>query len=67
MSTVRVMGRDAVLVECDGTAASLVGASCNSADRSVFVKMTGPADLVGEQQAAFEKFVQSLRLGAGAK
>ena len=33
--------------------------------QSWFVKMTGPADLVGQQQPAFEAFVKSLRFEAG--
>jgi hypothetical protein len=60
MPSVRVLGRDAVLVECDGTAASLIGASCNGSDRSVFVKMNGPRDLVRAQRAAFLAFCGSL-------
>lgn len=32
-----------------------------------FVKLQGPADLVGKQKAAFEAFVKSLRFEAGAK
>src|SRR5262249_31105449 len=36
--------------------------------RSWFVKLQGPAELVGKQQAAFEAFVKSLRFAAaGAK
>jgi hypothetical protein len=36
---------------------------------SWFIKLSGPAELVGKQQAAFESFVRSLRFGAapGAK
>ncbi len=60
MTPLQVMGRDAVLVECDGAAASLVGASCNGADHSVFVKMTGPRDLVKAQRSAFLAFCASL-------
>jgi hypothetical protein len=60
MTTLQVLGRDAVLVECDGAAGSLIGASCNGTDRSVFVKMTGPRDLVKAQRAAFLEFCASL-------
>jgi hypothetical protein len=35
--------------------------------QSWFVKLTGPADLVGQQQSAFEAFVKSLRFEAGKK
>jgi hypothetical protein len=63
MSKVQVMGHDAVLVECDGAAASLIGASCNGSDRSVFVKMTGPRDLVKAQRSAFLAFCASLGEG----
>ena len=43
--------------------------SCSHGGRSWFVKLRGPAELVGSQQAAFEAFVRSLRFGAapGAK
>jgi hypothetical protein len=34
---------------------------------SWFVKLQGPADLVGKQKAAFEAFVKSLRFEAGAE
>jgi hypothetical protein len=60
MPTIDVLGRKAVLVECDGTAASLLGISCNDASGSVFVKMTGPRDLVKAQRAAFLAFCGSL-------
>jgi hypothetical protein len=60
MTPLQVMGRDAVLVECDGAASSLIGASCNGADRSVFIKMTGPRDLVKAQRSAFLAFCASL-------
>jgi len=60
LPSTRVMGRDAVLVECDGTSASLMGAACNGSDRSVFVKMTGPRDLVRAQRTAFLAFCSSL-------
>jgi hypothetical protein len=34
-------------------------------DRSWFVKMLGPTELVGKQKPEFEKFVRSLRFGGG--
>jgi len=64
MPTVSMLGGEAVLVECDGTAASLLGASCNGPDGSVFVKMTGPRDLVRAQRAAFLAFCGSLSRGS---
>lgn len=61
MPTVSVLGHDARLVESDGVGASLIGAACMGADRSVFVKMTGPKDLVKAQRGAFLTFCGSLK------
>jgi hypothetical protein len=60
LPTVKLIGRDAPLVECEGTKASLIAIASNGADRSVFVKMSGPRELVKEQRAAFLAFASSL-------
>jgi hypothetical protein len=60
LPTVHMLGQDALVVECNGTAASLVGAACTASGRSVFVKMTGPRDLVKAQRGAFLAFCSSL-------
>jgi hypothetical protein len=60
MPTIDMLGRKAVLVECDGTAASLIGASCNDSKGSVFVKMSGPRELVKAQRGAFLAICSSL-------
>lgn len=61
MPTLTLLGSEARLVECDGVGASLIGVACNGEKRSVFVKMTGPKDLVNVQRAAFLEFCSSLK------
>jgi hypothetical protein len=58
-----MLGGQAVLVECSGKGSQLVGAACAGADRSVFVKMSGPPDRVQEQRSAFLSFCASIRNG----
>ncbi len=42
-----------------------LGAILLHGGQSWFIKLQGPFDLVGKQQDAFEKFVRSIRFGAG--
>jgi hypothetical protein len=42
-----------------------LGVILSKGDRTWFIKFRGPAQLVGQQQAAFEAFVRSVRFGAG--
>ncbi|HEV8111956.1 MAG TPA: hypothetical protein VGR31_04220 [Planctomycetota bacterium] len=58
-----MLGREAVLVECTGKGSQLVGAACAGADRSVFVKMSGPPERVQQQRSAFLQFCASIRSG----
>jgi hypothetical protein len=44
-----------------------LGAILPRGEQSWFVKLRGPAELVGKQQAAFEAFVRSLRFSAGGQ
>jgi hypothetical protein len=60
LERIPMLGREAVVVEAEGKGAKLVGAACQGSDRSVFVKMTGPPDLVREQRGAFLAFCTSL-------
>ncbi len=57
-----------VAVDLTGPKGRTLGGVLLHGGRSWFVKMTGPAELVVKQQAAFEAFVKSLRFAAaGAK
>jgi hypothetical protein len=60
LASIPMLGRNAVLVEGEGKGAALVGAACPGPDRSVFVKMSGPPELVKTQRAAFLAFCASL-------
>ncbi|HEX4591107.1 MAG TPA: hypothetical protein VH120_14310 [Gemmataceae bacterium] len=54
-----------VYVDITGPKGRTLGGTLLHGGRSWFVKMTGPAELVGAQQPAFEAFVKSLRFEAG--
>lgn len=56
-----ILGRPAHVVELDGPGSSLLGITCLGDDRSVFVKMTGPADAVRAQRANLLRFAGSLK------
>ncbi|HEY1380849.1 MAG TPA: hypothetical protein VGF55_28870 [Gemmataceae bacterium] len=57
-----------VYVDLTGPKGRTLGGVLSHGGRSWFVKLQGPAELVGKQQAAFEAFVKSLRFAAaGAK
>lgn len=60
LESIPMLGRKAVVVEGEGKGTKLVGAACPGSERSVFVKMTGPAELVREQRGAFLAFCMSL-------
>jgi hypothetical protein len=60
LESIPMLGRKAVLVEGEGKGLQLVGAACSGADRSVFVKMSGPPEQVKAQRAAFLAFCGSL-------
>ena len=56
-----------ICVDLTGPKGRMLAGTLLHGGRSWFVKMTGPADLVGKQQPAFETFVKSLRFEAGTK
>jgi hypothetical protein len=56
-----------VYVDLTGPKGRTLSGTLLHGGRSWFVKMTGPADLVGQQQPAFEDFLKSLRFEAGVK
>ena len=60
LESIPMLGRQAVIVEGEGKGAQLVGAACPGQDRTVFVKMSGPPELVRAQRAAFLEFCRSL-------
>lgn len=63
LPTIDIMGQACPLVEVtspDGDQA-LLGTVCALAERTVFVKMTGPADTVAAQKDRFVAFSESLR------
>jgi hypothetical protein len=53
-----------VSVDLAGPKERTLGGILMHRGQSWFVKLRGPADLVGKQQSAFEAFVKSLRFGA---
>jgi hypothetical protein len=71
LPVIEVLGRAAPLVEIEGSftgkqggrieKAALLGTICLLGDRSVFVKMTGPADTVKREKDRFVEFCKSLR------
>jgi hypothetical protein len=76
LPSVPMLGGDGLLVEIEGTFQSMSGAVTSDAmmigalgqvaDRSIFVKMIGPADLVLEQRGAFLEFCSSLETVSGS-
>jgi hypothetical protein len=56
-----------VYVDLAGPKGRTLGGVLLHGGRSWFVKLQGPAELVGKRQAAFEAFLKSLRFAAGAK
>lgn len=56
-----ILDRPGRLVELEGDGAALCGITCMGEDHSVFVKMTGPAELVRKQRPAMLTFASSLR------
>jgi hypothetical protein len=63
LESIPMLGRKAVVVEGEGKGTKLVGAACPGSERSVFVKMSGPPELVKEQRGAFLAFCMSLEEG----
>jgi len=60
LESIPMLGRKAVIVEGEGKGSQLVGAACPGQDHSVFVKMSGPPELVKAQRTAFLAFCRSL-------
>jgi hypothetical protein len=77
LPTIAVLGRSAPLVEAYGTfrgmsgpaqdGAGLVGVVCVLADRTVFVKLTGPAGVLRQERDRFLAFCDSLRVAEGSR
>ena len=71
LETFEVLGRQATLVEAEGTytgmgetrvdSAALLGLICDLGGRVLFVKMTGPASIIRRERANFIEFCRSLR------
>ena len=61
-------GLDAVYADLNAPAAGkrILGVIVPMPEQSLFFKMIGPADLVGEQKRNFDAFIRSFRLGADA-
>ncbi len=69
-ATLVIDGENAVYVDLVGPALGarserILGAIVPKGGRTWFVKMKGPADVVGKQKKAFESFAGSLRLSGG--
>jgi hypothetical protein len=60
-------GGSVLYVDLVGAKERTLGGMLEHGGRTWFVKLRGPAELVGKQQAAFEKFLRSMRFDAGAK
>lgn len=71
LPTIELLGRDALYLHVDGAYtgmrgetniedASMLGAIFIAGGRAVFVKMTGPSDLVHQEEEHFKRFVNSL-------
>ncbi|HZU37124.1 MAG TPA: hypothetical protein VFA18_14480 [Gemmataceae bacterium] len=58
-------GKTASYVDLIGPEQRMLAVIVPHSGTTWFVKMLGPKDLVGQQKAAFEAFVKSLRFGAG--
>lgn len=67
---IEVSGRPAHLVELMGPESAgssrqgILGVVLERGDQTWFFKMMGPADIVAQQKAAFEEFIQSVRFDA---
>lgn len=65
--TIKIVGEDAWYFDLVGKETKpgrgdrIVGAMQEKGGQTLFIKMMGPADLVGAQKAAFEAFVASIR------
>lgn len=61
-----VSGSDATVVDLVGTNGKrTLGAICPRGGRTWFIKLSGPAEVVGPQKAAFEQFLRSVRFAPG--
>ncbi len=60
LTVLPVLGRDARLVEIDGGASSLLGLVCELGPQTVFVKMTGPTEVLRAERERFLSFCKSL-------
>jgi hypothetical protein len=56
-----MLGRPAKIVELEGAASSMFGITCMGDDKSVFLKMTGPIQLLRKQRSAMLAFASSLK------
>ncbi len=56
-----MLGRPAHVVELVGETSAIFGVTCMGEDKSVFVKMTGPVELVRKQRSAMLAFASSLK------
>jgi len=63
--SIDVAGKPASAVDLSGKTDRLLGVIVPRGETTWFIKMKGPGDLVGEQKAAFDGFVKSIRFGGG--
>jgi hypothetical protein len=57
---ISVLGRDAPFAEIDGGKVGTYGVVCELGDRTVFVKMNGPMDVLRAERERFVEFCKSL-------
>jgi hypothetical protein len=60
LESVRMLGAEALHVTLTSGARGMLGALCVAPNRSVFVKLTGPADRIAKHSAAFREFCRTL-------
>ncbi|MBL8856979.1 MAG: hypothetical protein JNL28_00525 [Planctomycetes bacterium] len=61
LDSITLCGRPAKIVDIDGASGSMIGVTCMNSTRSVFIKMTGPGELVRAQRSALLTFAASLQ------
>ena len=60
-SAVEVAGQPGQLVDIVGAEKRILGAISSHSGQTWFYKLAGPVSLVGDQEAAFESFIRSIR------
>ena len=62
---ITVAGRESPYLDLKGTKGRILGVVVARGDKTWFIKMMGPSDLVEKQKAKFEEFLKSVKFDAG--